>query len=59
MLVDWGNKLYELFDAIVILVKVTLLGLLFVIVQGYGAPLTKHEPDVVNADVLVRRFLLT
>ncbi len=41
---DWGNKLYELFDAIVI----TETDELVTIEHVWGIELTKHEVDPTN-----------
>lgn len=39
---DWGNKLWELFEAIYIIVNVVLV----VIVQSYGTPSSVHDDEL-------------
>ncbi len=47
---DCWNKLYELFDAMVIVVKVSFV----TIVQAYALPATIHDVAETNDDVAIR-----
>lgn len=47
---DWGNRLYELFDAICMVVNVSLV----VTVQVYALPATVHEDAATKLDDATR-----